>query len=345
VRRRYEEVEKKQQACQTEYNDKNIAFHKQESIINTSQQSIFHKKNRSTELDKQVIEQHESLKSCTVELESIENQIKNSDSGLKDLYNVKEDLEKNVAAKEEDYYKYRGEIDEKDKELREVMKNKEQIDFVINELKDKFNTLQMDMLSVKERMSIEFNVDINELLEGEPTVDMPFEELEEKVEKLKNRIANFGEVNPFAVEAYNEMQERVNFINGQKDDLLQAKDSLLQTIQEIEATATMKFMDAFNRTRENFKYIFTRLFNEGDTCDITLSDPENPLDSKVLIMAQPKGKRPLTIDQLSGGEKALTAISLIFSLYLLKPAPFCVLDEVDAPLDDINVEKFNSIIR
>ncbi len=345
VRRRFDEIEKKQQTSAALYNEKNIAFHKQESIISTSQQNIFHKQNRSVELEQQVKEQHESLASCTTELESIENQIKNSDSGLKDLYNVKEDLEKNVAAKEEAYYKYRGEIDEKDKEMREVQKNKEQIDFVINELKDKFNTLQMDMLSVKERMSIEFNVDINELLEGEPTVDMPFEELEEKVEKLKNRIANFGEVNPFAVEAYNEMQDRVNFINGQKEDLLQAKDSLMQTIKEIEATATMKFMDAFNRTRENFKYIFTKLFNEGDTCDLRLSDPDNPLDSKVEIMARPKGKRPLTIDQLSGGEKALTAISLIFSLYLLKPAPFCVLDEVDAPLDDINVEKFNNIIR
>jgi len=124
-----------------------------------------------------------------------------------------------------------------------------------------------------------------------------------------------------------------------------AKDSLLETIDEIEGEATKMFLEAFNSVKVNFATVFKQLFSADDFCDLILSDPDNPLESKVDIIAKPKGKKPLTINQLSGGEKSLTAISLIFGLYLLKPAPFCILDEVDAPLDDANVGKFNNIIK
>ena len=126
---------------------------------------------------------------------------------------------------------------------------------------------------------------------------------------------------------------------------MDAQENLLQTIQEIEEKATSKFMEAFERVRTHFKEVFRSLFHEDDTCDLTLSFPEKPLESKIEILAQPKGKRPISINQLSGGEKTLTATALLFSLYLLKPAPFCVFDEVDAPLDDANIAKFNSIIK
>ena len=104
-------------------------------------------------------------------------------------------------------------------------------------------------------------------------------------------------------------------------------------------------MYAFTTVRENFVKVFRSLFNEEDSCDIVLSDPSNPLESDIDIIARPKGKRPLSINQLSGGEKTLTSTALLFSLYLLKPAPFCIFDEVDAPLDDTNIDKFNNIIR
>jgi len=104
-------------------------------------------------------------------------------------------------------------------------------------------------------------------------------------------------------------------------------------------------MLAFNQIKEHFIKVFRSLFNEGDDCDLKLVDPTKPLDSEIDIIAKPKGKRPLTINQLSGGEKTLTATALLFSMYLLKPAPFCIFDEVDAPLDDANVSKFTNMIR
>ena len=156
---------------------------------------------------------------------------------------------------------------------------------------------------------------------------------------------DFGAINPMAVEAYNEMNERYQFIQAQKKDLNDAKESLLATIQEIDDTAREKFMAAFTTVRANFIKVFRSLFNDEDSCDLILTDPQNPLESDIDIIARPKGKRPLSINQLSGGEKTLTATAILFSLYLLKPAPFCIFDEVDAPLDDTNIDKFNNIIR
>ncbi|MGB3075114.1 MAG: AAA family ATPase [Chitinophagales bacterium] len=141
------------------------------------------------------------------------------------------------------------------------------------------------------------------------------------------------------------MKDRLDFIVTQKNDLMNAKTSLLQTIDEIETTAKEQFLTAFNSIKVNFVKVFKGLFTEDDECDLFLENPDNVLESKIQITAKPKGKRPQIIDQLSGGEKTLTAISLLFALYLYKPAPFCILDEVDAPLDDANIEKFNRIVR
>jgi len=165
------------------------------------------------------------------------------------------------------------------------------------------------------------------------------------VDKLKNRLANFGEINPMAVEAFNEMSERYESISSQRQDIINAKDSLLETIKEIEDTATKQFMEAFEQIRENFINVFRSLFSEEDNCNLILEDEENPLESKIEIIAKPKGKKPKSLSQLSGGEKTLTATALLFALYLLKPAPFCIFDEVDAPLDDANIQKFNKIIK
>ncbi len=105
------------------------------------------------------------------------------------------------------------------------------------------------------------------------------------------------------------------------------------------------FLSAFGQIRDNFIKVFRSLFTDEDDCELKLVDPSNPLESAIEIMAKPKGKRPLSINQLSGGEKTLTATALLFSIYLLKPAPFCIFDEVDAPLDDANIDKFNEIIK
>jgi chromosome segregation protein len=147
------------------------------------------------------------------------------------------------------------------------------------------------------------------------------------------------------MEAYEEIKGRNDFIISQKEDLRKAKESLLATMQEIDLVAKANFMEAFTIIKENFIKVFRTLFGQEDDCDLILTNVEDPLSSGIDIIAKPKGKKPLTINQLSGGEKTLTATSLLFAIYLMKPAPFCIFDEVDAPLDDVNLEKFNIIIR
>ncbi len=141
------------------------------------------------------------------------------------------------------------------------------------------------------------------------------------------------------------MKKRYEFIVEQKNDLVNAKESLMKTIEEVESTANHKFLETFNMVRENFQKVFKSLFSEDDSCDLILENPENLADTSIDVVARPKGKRPTSLTQLSGGERTLTATALLFAIYLIKPAPFCILDEVDAPLDDANVGKFTNMIR
>lgn len=268
-----------------------------------------------------------------------------SDENLLEMYEQKETLEKGTAEAEQEYYAWRNAITEREAEVSKLRQQKDRTEAIENELKDERNNLKIELNALRERLSVEFNIDINDLLEIEVNEAESEDDIREKTEKMKRQLDDFGAINPMAVEAYNEMNERHTFIQTQKKDLAEAKASLLATIQEIDDTAKDKFMNAFILVRENFIKVFRSLFNEEDSCDLTLTDPERPLESDIDIIARPKGKRPLSINQLSGGEKTLTATAILFSLYLLKPAPFCIFDEVDAPLDDTNIDKFNNIIR
>jgi chromosome segregation protein len=209
------------------------------------------------------------------------------------------------------------------------------------------NETKLELSSIKERLSVEFELDIEVILREKDVEEdsRSAEELQENVLKIKDKMERIGPINPMALEAFDEIKERHEFITTQKDDLLKAKESLLLTIGEIDLVAKTTFLDAFKQIEQNFIKVFRSLFTEEDDCDLILVDPENPLESAIEIIAKPKGKKPLSISQLSGGEKTLTATSLLFAIYLLKPAPFCIFDEVDAPLDDANIDKFNNIIK
>jgi chromosome segregation protein len=192
---------------------------------------------------------------------------------------------------------------------------------------------------------VEFNINVNDIINEDLDPNWNREVTEAEHAKVKKRVEGFGEINPMALEAYDEMKTRYDFIIAQRKDLDDAKASLVTTIKEIDETAREQFLSSFHTVRESFIRVFRTLLSEEDQCDLFLTNPDDPLESKIEIVAKPKGKRPTVIDQLSGGEKTLTATALLFSLYLLKPAPFCIFDEVDAPLDDTNIAKFNKIIN
>jgi chromosome segregation protein len=165
------------------------------------------------------------------------------------------------------------------------------------------------------------------------------------VKQLKDRIHVLGAINFAAFDEFKTESERLNFLTQQRDDLIEAEKTLLNTIEEINNTAQRKFLETFAKIRENFIRTFKELFMEGDECDLKLEEEVDPLEANIEIIAKPRGKRPTSIDLLSGGEKTLTAIALLFAIYLVKPSPFCILDEVDAPLDDSNIDRFTRILK
>jgi len=279
------------------------------------------------------------------DLSTTEKEIVEANKQLEEWYEVKKESQKKMTEAEKAYFSARGNVSETEKELRENQKKYNQIIELISQLDNRFNEVKLRLTSIAERLNVEFEIRINDLVDESPNPDFEEAVLESNVEQLRKRLGEYGPINPMAIEAYDEIQERNKVIVEQRDDLIDAKNNLLETIVEIERKATEQFLEAFNKVRVYFVDVFRSLFHEDDTCDLRLSNPKKPLESKIEIIAKPKGKRPLSINQLSGGEKTLTATALLFALYLLKPAPFCVFDEVDAPLDDANIAKFNNIIK
>ncbi|WP_412060849.1 chromosome segregation protein SMC [Rubrivirga sp. IMCC45206] len=165
-----------------------------------------------------------------------------------------------------------------------------------------------------------------------------------EIPDLRQKIRAIGPVNALALEGYEEEKTRLAFLQEQRADLAAAETSLLETIREINETARRRFDETFTQVREAFQKLFADLFGGDAAADLSL-DGDDPLEAPISITARPKGKRPVSLAQLSGGEKTLTATALLFAIYLVKPSPFCILDEVDAPLDDANVGRFMRLIR
>jgi len=327
------------------FNENNLQLTRQQSKISSLKTELQFKRNQLNDLTQQIETNTAQLKQATGNIAEGEAALKDSEAFLLNLMRMKEEEEKKLNEADQTYYNLRNTLGEKESQLRYKVKSKEMIDHLLTEIKDKLNELKLQLAGMKERLSVEFRINLDEIIDQPRNTETSVEELQAASDRMKKRLENMGEINPTAIEAYQEMKKRYDFIVEQKNDLVNAKDSLLQTIQEVETTANQKFLDTFNAVRDNFKKVFKALFTEEDEGDLILENPENLAETGIDIIAKPKGKRPSSIGQLSGGEKTLTATALLFSIYLIKPAPFCILDEVDAPLDDANVGKFTKMIR
>ncbi|MEJ2206483.1 MAG: chromosome segregation protein SMC [Gemmatimonadota bacterium] len=197
---------------------------------------------------------------------------------------------------------------------------------------------------IRERLEGEWGRTLESLFEEAEPVEGEPELLQEELRELVIALERLGPVNMLAVEEHEEESQRLEFLSEQRDDLVTARNDLRNAIREINRTATDMFEATFSQIREQFRATFVRLF-EGGEADLWLQDSDDPLESPIEIHASPRGKRTQRIDLLSGGERALTALSLLFGIYLVKPSPFCVLDEVDAPLDENNIGRFIKLLQ
>lgn len=228
----------------------------------------------------------------------------------------------------------------------------------LNEYKNQLNSaqLKLEQLRMKELYLLEqiqerYMVDLREHAKAYLDGDHEFEgqdaeSIEKDVESLKSKISRIGDVNLSAIDEYDELKERYEFLSKQHEDLIEAKDQLRKVIDRINRICTRRFKETFDQVNERFEKVFPVLFGGGEAKLMLVENPDKPdAEVGIDIIAKPPGKRPQSVSLLSGGEKALTAVSLIFSIFLVKPSPFCLLDEVDAPLDDANVIRFNDLVK
>jgi len=231
----------------------------------------------------------------------------------------------------------------------DVMKKIEEDRKEMDEIKNQLYQLQMNnkdvdyrYSTIKERMLQSYKIDLDGA--PDPIEALDANALSSSIEELKNKLDSYGSVNLVAIEEYDELKKRYDFLVQQQNDLLSAKESLHQAILKLNRTTKQMFMETFEKVREEFKNYFRLLFNGGDA-QVYLIDENDPLESGIEIVCRPPGKKLQNVLLLSGGEKSMSAIALIFAIFKVKPAPFCILDEIDAALDEANVDRFSRILQ
>ncbi len=237
----------------------------------------------------------------------------------------------------------RLELEEFRDQLRRVRSEAEELRKTVSRLQLRCRELQIDAESVRQNALERYRVDLAEHQVPEATED-ELERQQLQLQRLQQKIDALGEVNLMAIEEYREQEQRYDFLSTQRDDLNQALDDLQKAISQINRTTRRRFKETFEQVNQTFQQVFPRLFR-GGRAELLLTDENDLLETGVEIIVQPPGKRLQNVNLLSGGEKALTAVALIFSLFLIKPTPFCILDEVDAPLDDANIDRFAEMVK
>jgi chromosome segregation protein len=240
----------------------------------------------------------------------------------------------------------RAEAGAAEKALKERKVERERMFERLNEIKITLSTLETRMRGLIDKAGEMHAVDLSCYLDGRELAlsDEEAAVTKEMLEREKRKLESIGPVNLAAVDEFNEKKTRLDFLESQKADLVKAKDELTEAIEKINARARSQFLETYELVRNNFQETFRILF-EGGEADLGLSEGTDPLEGEIVITARPKGKRLQDIALLSGGERALTALALLFALYKAKPSPFCIFDEVDAPLDDANIQRFIRMLQ
>lgn len=230
-----------------------------------------------------------------------------------------------------------------DKEVRQRRNEHESRREILHEIEVESTRLDAEWDRLRDATIAELDTIPEKLLEEEADPEPRPDELGAEIEAIRTKLERIGPVNLLALQEVDELSQRASFLSSQRTDLVAALKSLGETIREIDATCTERFVDTFQKVNEVFAETFCNLFG-GGTARLDLVDEDDPLESGIDITAQPPGKRNQSVQLLSGGEKALTALSLLIALFRIKPSPFCILDEVDAPLDDANVERLADLV-
>ncbi|OGP89719.1 MAG: chromosome segregation protein SMC [Deltaproteobacteria bacterium RBG_16_48_10] len=373
-----EEIERERQEASVQMEIQEGVKKEREEALRFLKEQAEAMREGSEQLGREITEKKVSLASLEEKQKGIENQ-------LSHLFETKRTLKEQILkrgkaikeGKERNTFLL-GKIDQCGRELGQILSDhrqreetvsgqKEKVEALSNEWKEaeaSFKYLRHELEEIRQKIheeeirATEIQMRIQHLQEsmrerygttlspsiGTDAGEFPREEMGKRLEELKKALEGFGEVNLMALEEYQELKSRHDFLTEQQSDLQQALDALRKTILRINRTTTKRFLETFHLVNEKFKEVFTRLF-KGGQASLNLLDEEDLATTGVDIIAQPPGKKLQNMDLLSGGEKALVAIALLFGLFMIRPTPFCLLDEVDAPLDDANIHRFIELVN
>ena len=266
------------------------------------------------------------------------------ETGVSELFVEKEKSQESNRLLQEQIKRLLEERKQTEELLRLRRAEKGQTDEKINELKIELSQLEVRQQDLTERVRDQLQIDLAEAYKNYTDQEVDWNQIREEITELRGKIERLGNVNVDAIDEQNSLEERHNFLSSQVQDLNSSRAQLQQLINRLNKKSREKFSQTFEEIRGHFQEIFRKLFG-GGKADIILEDAEDILEAGIDVIAKPPGKETRSISLLSGGEKSMTAIALLFAVFKTKPSPFCFLDEVDAALDEANNERFNILLQ
>jgi chromosome segregation protein len=286
----------------------------------------------------------EDIRSCSDQAAKAQRDILNCEAGVSELFVEKERNQQESSVLQSRVQQLLEQRQQAEDLIRTKNGEKAQAEQRINELKIELSQLEVRQQDLLERVRDELQIDLAEAYESYTDQDVDWEGIKAEIADLRGKIERLGNVNVDAIEEQETLESRHEFLSNQVQDLNSSKAQLQQLINRLNKKSREKFQQTFEEIRCHFQEIFRKLFG-GGRADILLEDAEDILEAGIEVIARPPGKEPRSISLLSGGEKSMTALALLFSVFKAKPSPFCLLDEVDAALDEANNERFNMLVR
>lgn len=279
---------------------------------------------------------------------SLSRQIVDTETRLAALYETVKKIEADLEGCEADVRMVNEMLQENEKRAESLKREQAEGEKSHRDLELEKSQIQIKIANLSERLHERFHQSLSELVLVLEETDLyqavPLPEMESALDDFKEKLLKIGDVNLSAITEFEQLQERFDFLSGQESDLEKALEDLHTVIRKTNKITRDRFIETFDEINEKMKEVFPKLF-EGGAARLDMTEPEKPLETGVELMIQPPGKKVTQLSLLSGGEKALSSIAFIFSIFLIKPASFCIMDEIDAPLDDANVVRFNNLLK
>jgi chromosome segregation protein len=297
-----------------------------------------------SELADRLVKREAEIETIAGKLAGFESAIAEAEGEIKGHIGVLEAERKVLVERQEAHSAKTQALHASEEQARQMRHDLEALQKRLSSSEVKRTELRMKIEHLKDRIWTAYHAELETIVGELGRFELNLEEEAARLEELREKIDQMGPINIDALQEYNELRERFDLMSAQQNDINESINNLKATIAKLDGETIELFTEAFNAIQEKFKEVFALLF-EGGKAELVLLDPSNILESGIEIIAQPRGKKFQSITLLSGGERALTAIALLFAAFLVKPSPFCMLDEVDAPLDEANVTRFTRLIR